>query len=180
MPIKVSPAERSQLESGQHVMRGTTGGPAKTRYWAPSGEMILAIPSNRVRYDGTVYDANYQKGWLPVPPPPGTEQIHCPGCDKWHQTQELVSKCMAEKAKEQERLIKSSLAKVKKEIPNTDVKKLEERVGKMENSLSNIETLLTKLIGGNNGPVLQHEDDGHELQSRVKGKGNGRPKKGIQ
>jgi hypothetical protein len=93
-----------QLDSQGSSLTGVWGGPQKQRYYTPSGDEIYAIPSIRewVQSDdkGQVVsqgtrDSNLDKGWLLAPPT--VLQLHCRGCDKWHDTQVEVDKCVEEK-----------------------------------------------------------------------------------
>lgn len=81
-----------------------TGGIPRQTYWTPDGRKIEAIASmreyNRRDENGDVVgtgtrDANLDKGWLLQPlqePKP-----YCVGCDKWHDTDEEVMMCIANK-----------------------------------------------------------------------------------
>jgi len=81
-----------------------TGGIPRTTYWTPDGRTIQSIPSWRefrakdaegnVTGSG-VRDANLDKGWLPYPPQ--DPKPYCAGCDKWHDTEEEVIVCIADK-----------------------------------------------------------------------------------
>jgi len=81
-----------------------TGGIPRQLYWTPDGREIQAIPSmreyNRKDEEGNVIgtgtrDANLDKGWLLSPPK--DPKFYCAGCDKWHDTEEEVVKCIAER-----------------------------------------------------------------------------------
>jgi hypothetical protein len=102
MPI--TNANRRQLDSQGTALTGVWGGPQKQRYYTPSGDEIYAIPAIRewVQKDdrGAVVsqgtrDSNLDKGWLLAPPT--VLQLHCRGCDKWHDAQAEVDKCIEEK-----------------------------------------------------------------------------------
>ncbi|MAH50458.1 hypothetical protein CMI37_31845 [Candidatus Pacearchaeota archaeon] len=81
-----------------------TGGIPRTMYYTPDGREIEAIPSwrgyHRKDKEGNVIgsgtrDANLDKGWALVPPKDPLP--YCAGCDKWHDTQEEVTVCIAKK-----------------------------------------------------------------------------------
>ena len=83
------------------AVSGVWGGPQKQRYYTPTGEEVYSIPSwrefTRKGPDGKILeqgtrDANLDKGWsLSLP----TElKVACPGCSKWHDTQEEVDACI--------------------------------------------------------------------------------------
>ena len=82
-----------------------TGGIPKQTYWTPDGREIQSIPSmrefNRKDSEGNITgtgtrDANLDRGWLLSPPK--DPKPYCAGCDKWHDTEEEVIKCIAERA----------------------------------------------------------------------------------
>ena len=105
MPI--SDATRRQLSSTGVVLNGGVwGGAKKQMYYTHSGDEIWAAPSIRewIKQDehgqttdwGT-RDSNLDKGWLLAPP--AVPILHCKGCDKWHDTQADVDKCIETKAR---------------------------------------------------------------------------------
>jgi len=103
------------------VSPATIGGLPKTTYYTPDGRTIKTFPDTRERvikdkqgtviWHGTV-DANLDRGWLMQPP-----QIlkpYCRGCDRWHDTQAEVDKCIATqeaKLAEAQNKAKSEIAK---------------------------------------------------------------------
>jgi hypothetical protein len=103
MPI--TNAIRRQLDSQGSALTGVWGGPKKQRYYTPSGDEVWAIPSirewvsrdeNGQIVDQGTRDSNLDKGWLLTPP---TDlMLHCGGCDKWHEAQADVDKCVEAKA----------------------------------------------------------------------------------
>ena len=143
-----------QLESQGVAGIKISGGPPKQRYFTPSGEEVFAIPSHReyqVKDTATgkvlrkgQRDANLDKGWTLTMP---TElKIHCPGCKKYHDTQEEIAECLRLRAinaaKWEARASNDSSA------PSMDT---EERLGKLEEGLSDIKTLLQQALGAKNG-----------------------------
>ena len=132
----------------------TWGGPQKQRYYTPTGEEVLAIPSWRefVRKDSDgkileqgTRDANLDKGWSFTLP---TElKVACPGCSKWHDTQEEVDACVDTKDAQMAQWQKED-DDARAEQNNTDV---EERLGKLEEGLSDIKTLLQQALGAKDG-----------------------------
>ena len=130
------------------------GGPQKQRYYTPTGEEVFSIPSWRefVRKssDGKILeqgtrDANLDKGWsLSLP----TElKVACPGCSKWHDTQEEVDACVDIKDAQIARWQKED-DDARAEQNNPDV---DERLGKLEEGLSDIKTLLQQALGVKDG-----------------------------
>ncbi len=95
--------DKEAIERTGYGISGDIGGIAKQTYFTPDGRRIRAIPCMRdyiTRKDGKVIesgtrDANYDKGWLPVMPT--ALKSYCSGCDKWHDTKEEVSQCIAVK-----------------------------------------------------------------------------------
>ena len=133
---------------------GVWGGPRKQRYYTPTGVEVLAIPSWRefVRKgpDGKILeqgtrDANLDKGWsLSLP----TElKVACPGCSKWHDTQEEVDACVDTKDAQMAQWQKED-DDARAEQNNPDV---DERLGKLEEGLSDIKTLLQQALGVKDG-----------------------------
>ena len=136
----------------------TWGGPQKQRYYTPTGEEVLAIPSWRefVRKDSDgkileqgTRDANLDKGWsLSLP----TElKVTCPGCSKWHDTEEEVDACVDKKAAVAAQWERKAL----EQQPQSQDTEMEERLGKLEEGLSDIKddikTLLQLQLGAKNG-----------------------------
>ncbi len=88
------------------------GGLPRQIYWTPDGREVRAIKSEREYNikdeEGNVTgsglrDANLDKGWLLTPPT--DPKPYCAGCDRWHDTEEEVTLCIAtkqEKAKKWE------------------------------------------------------------------------------
>ena len=136
------------------AVSGVWGGPQKQRYYTPTGEEVLAIPSWRefVRKgpDGKILeqgtrDANLDKGWsLSLP----TElKVTCPGCSKWHDTEEEVDACVDKKAAAAAQWERKAL----EQQPQSQDTEMEERLGKLEEGLSDIKTLLQQALGAKNG-----------------------------
>jgi len=140
------------------AVSGVWGGPQKQRYYTPTGEEVLAIPSWRefVRKgpDGKILeqgtrDANLDKGWsLSLP----TElKVTCPGCSKWHDTEEEVDACVDKKAAVAAQWERKAL----EQQPQSQDTEMEERLGKLEEGLSDIKddikTLLQLQLGAKNG-----------------------------
>lgn len=80
------------------------GGIPRQTYWTPDGRKVQGIASwreyNLKDDEGNVTgsgvrDANLDKGWLLQPPT--EKKPYCAGCDKWHDTEEEVIKCIAER-----------------------------------------------------------------------------------
>ena len=136
------------------AVSGVWGGPQKQRYYTPTGEEVLAIPSWRefVRKgpDGKILeqgtrDANLDKGWsLSLP----TElKVTCPGCSKWHDTEEEVDACVDKKAAVAAQWERKAL----EQQPQSQDTEMEDRLGKLEEGLSDIKTLLQQALGAKNG-----------------------------
>ncbi len=135
----------------------TWGGPQKQRYYTPTGEEVLAIPSWReyVRKgtDGRIVeqgtrDANLDKGWLLAPP---TElKVACSGCTKWHDTQEEVNVCIEKKAVVAAEWERRALEQ-QPQSQSTGSADVEERLGKLEEGLGDIKTLLQQALGVKDG-----------------------------
>jgi hypothetical protein len=132
----------------------TWGGPQKQRYYTPTGVEVFAIPSWRefVRKgpDGKILeqgtrDANLDKGWSFALP---TElKVTCPGCSKWHDTEEEVDACVDKKAAAAAQWERKAL----EQQPQSQDAEMEERLGKLEEGLSDIKTLLQQALGAKNG-----------------------------
>ena len=133
---------------------GVWGGPRKQRYYTPTGEEVYSIPSwrefvrkdndGRILEQGT-RDANLDKGWsLSLP----TElKVACPGCSKWHDTNEEVDACVDKKAKVAAQWERKAL----EQQPQSQNVEMEERLGKLEEGLSDIKALLQQALGAKNG-----------------------------
>ena len=136
------------------AVSGVWGGPQKQRYYTPTGVEVLAIPSWRefVRKgpDGKILeqgtrDANLDKGWSFALP---TElKVTCPGCSKWHDTEEEVDACVDKKAAAAAQWERKAL----EQQPQSQDAEMEERLGKLEEGLSDIKTLLQQALGAKNG-----------------------------
>lgn len=85
------------------TFKGITGGAEEKTYWTPDGREVHSIPAIRsfqTVKDGKVIksgtrDANLDKGWLLSPP--DDPKLRCVGCDKWHDTEIEIDKCVAVK-----------------------------------------------------------------------------------
>jgi len=136
----VSEKTKNELATQGVAVTGYIGGLRKTKYWTPDGREILAIPSMRTWQKTKIVngkkeitgsglrDANLDK-WLIEPPQ--NPKIHCDGCDKWHDTQEEVEKCIEQR----EVFIK------KHSTPEVD-----DRIGKVESEVSEIKNMLAELL----------------------------------
>ena len=71
--------------------------------------------------------------------PPKEPKPHCDGCDKWHDTQEEVSECIAKKKESLDTWQKKATEMNKKENPA-------ERVDKLESDMSEIKDMLAQLL----------------------------------
>jgi len=144
-----------QLES--RVVAGVkiSGDLPKQRYFTPSGEEVFAFPSNvgfdiRDTVTGKIIrqgkrDRNLsEKGWTLTMP---TElKIHCTGCRKYHDTQEEVAECLRLRAINAAKW--EARASSEASAPSMDT---EERLGKLEEGLSDIKALLQQALGAKNG-----------------------------
>ena len=121
------------------------GGPQQQRYYLPTGEEKYGIPSMVGNIHGNYRDANLDKGWsLSMP----TElKVACPGCSKWHDTQEEVDACVDIKDAQIARWQKED-DDARAEPGNPDV---DERLDKLEEGLSDIKTLLQQALGVKDG-----------------------------
>jgi len=150
------PTSRVKQEAARTgaAVGGLWGGPQKQRYYTPTGEEVYSIPSwrefTRKGQDGRVLeqgtrDANLDKGWsLSLP----TElKVACPGCSKWHDTKEEVDACVDTRTAQMTRWQKED-ADARAGQNNTDV---EGRLGKLEEGLSDIKTLLQQALGVKDG-----------------------------
>ena len=136
------------------AVSGIWGGPQKQRYYTPTGEEVLAIPSwrefNRKGPDGKILeqgtrDANLDKGWsLSLP----TElKVACPGCSKWHDTAKEVDACVDKKAEVAAQWERKAL----EQQPQSQDADTEGRLDKLEEGLSDIKALLQQALGVKNG-----------------------------
>jgi len=121
----------------------------RKKYWTPDGREIMAIPSmhtltkrgkdGKLTNETMVIDTNcYYKGWLTEPP---TEpKIYCAGCDKWHDTQEEVDTCIAEKKRKMDEWNARSRKMLKKDedAMKDDVENLKSEMGEIKDLLSKI------------------------------------------
>ena len=139
-----------QLESQGVAGVKISGGPPKQRYFTPSGEEVFAIPAKRdyqVKDPATgkvlrrgQRDANLDKGWTLTMP---TElKIHCTGCRKYYDTEEEVAECL--------RLRAINAAKWEARASN-EAMDTDERLGKLEEGLSDIKALLQQALGAKSG-----------------------------
>ena len=151
--MAVNSTKQEAARTGAAV-RGVWGGPRKQRYYTPTGVEVLAIPSWRefVRKgpDGKILeqgtrDANLDKGWsLSLP----TElKVACPGCSKWHDTAKEVDACVDKKAEAAAQWERKAL----EQQPQSQDADMEDRLGKLEEGLSDIKALLQQALGVKNG-----------------------------
>ena len=151
--MAVNSTKQEAARTGAAVS-GVWGGPKKQRYYTPTGEEVYSIPSwrefVRKNSDGKILeqgtrDANLDKGWsLSLP----TElKVACPGCSKWHDTQEEVDACVDKKAKVAARWERKAL----EQQPQGQDAEVEDRLGKLEEGLSDIKTLLQQALGVKDG-----------------------------
>ena len=151
--MAVNSTKQEAARTGAAVS-GVWGGPQKQRYYTPTGEEVLAIPSWRefVRKgpDGKILeqgtrDANLDKGWsLSLP----TElKVACPGCSKWHDTAKEVDACVDKKAEVAAQWERKAL----EQQPQSQDADMEDRLGKLEEGLSDIKALLQQALGVKNG-----------------------------
>ena len=100
MAIQVTEQQKQAMEAEGFAGSVATGGPNKQRYFRPDGQAVYMIPAIRQtvvvgadgkKRAGPSRDANYDKGFLPVPPQ--VPQLTCPHCTDWHKTQEEVDNC---------------------------------------------------------------------------------------
>lgn len=130
-----------------------TGGIPRKLYWTPDGREVRAIASERefIKKDdeGTVIDsgirdANLDKGWLTQPPQ--NPVPYCSGCDKWHDTDEEVTLCIAEKQKQAEKW--EAWARKENEGEATlQAKEMEE----MSNQILELKGMIYELVNKGNG-----------------------------
>ena len=110
----------NQAEANEVKATGQIGGQPKQRYYTPDGSVIFAMPdiheysqvSNGKIIAQGLRDANLDRGWLTTAPE--RLQFYCPGCDKWHPTQQQLNACIKRKkslAKKWERAAKLDLPK---------------------------------------------------------------------
>jgi hypothetical protein len=151
--MAVNSTKQEAARTGAAVS-GVWGGPQKQRYYTPTGEEIYSIPSwrefTRKGPDGKILeqgtrDANLDKGWsLSLP----TElKVACPGCSKWHDTQQEVDACVDKKAEAAAQWERKAL----EQQPQAQDADMEERLGKLEEGLSDIKALLHQALGVKNG-----------------------------
>lgn len=151
--VEIAPGVRGQWAVHTHegIMRkgGVTGGARKMRYWTPDGREILAVPSMRT-YRMTqsgiegIRDANLDKGWLMQPPT--DPKPYCPHCTNWHDTLEEVKECGAKKKAMQARYDKAAKKTIRSE--GGEVAELKEKVSGLETDISDIKSMLTKILKG--------------------------------
>ena len=151
--MAVNSTKQEAARTGAAVS-GVWGGPQKQRYYTPTGEEVYSIPSwrefTRKGPDGRILeqgtrDANLDKGWsLSLP----TElKVACPGCSKWHDTAKEVDACVDKKAEAAAQWERKAL----EQQPQAQDADMEERLGKLEEGLSDIKALLQQALGVKNG-----------------------------
>ena len=151
--MAVNSTKQEAARTGAAVS-GVWGGPQKQRYYTPTGEEVYSIPSwrefTRKGPDGRILeqgtrDANLDKGWsLSLP----TElKVACPGCSKWHDTQQEVDACVDKKAEAAAQWERKAL----EQQPQSQDADMEDRLGKLEEGLSDIKALLQQALGVKNG-----------------------------
>jgi hypothetical protein len=133
---------KREIEAKGFGKVGDIGGQPKQKYWTPDGRMILAMPDmhefvNRKTNLAGTRDANLDKGWLTSLP--SVIKPYCPHCDKWHDTVKEVTVCGNKK--------KAFDLKYKK-MAEKDLKQTDgnERIDKLENDMSDIKSMLKKLL----------------------------------
>lgn len=119
----------------------------KTTYYTPDGRTIKAVPSirgffNRQTGESGTRDANLDKGWLLQPPE--VLKPYCPGCDKWHDTEEEVQACIKRKKEAADFWEKKAKKLRKEEFPDeTDIRG---EVDGLRSEMTEIKTLLHKIL----------------------------------
>ena len=151
--MAVNSTKQEAARTGAAVS-GVWGGPQQQRYYTPTGEEVYSIPSwrefTRKGPDGRILeqgtrDANLDKGWLLSLP---TElKVACPGCSKWHDTQQEVDACVDKKAEVAAQWERKAL----EQQPQSQDADMEDRLGKLEEGLSDIKALLQQALGVKNG-----------------------------
>jgi len=151
--MAVNSTKQEAARTGAAVS-GVWGGPQKQRYYTPTGEEVYSIPSwrefVRKNSDGKILeqgtrDANLDKGWsLSLP----TElKVACPGCSKWHDTQQGVDACVDKKAEVTAQWERKAL----EQQPQSQDADTEGRLDKLEEGLSDIKALLQQALGVKDG-----------------------------
>jgi uncharacterized Zn-finger protein len=147
--MKLNSIEKQALENAGYRAGAVTGGPSYKRYWKPCGCIVYAIPSERgfIRQEnGEVVeqgtrDANYDKGWLPMPPE--KEKLCCPYCDEWHDTIEGIEKCKDDKAELVQKAYAAATAKYGTPVERTQIG---DRVDKLEETVNKLAELMTQFM----------------------------------
>ena len=131
----LSPETKEQLTTTGAAISVMPSGIPRTRYYTPDGREEWKIPQHHVRGDGVVYDIFLAQGYTLVPPT--NPKLRCSGCDRWHDTQEQVAKCV----KERKRFITSMTGKANREL----AKEHKEKDKKIEDLEARLKLLEAKL-----------------------------------
>ena len=151
--MKVTPA----IDQIGYGLSGDIGGLPKNTYYTPDGRVIRAIAAMREYVvkdkDGKVIgtgtrDANLDKGWLLTPPK--ELKPHCKTCDRWHDTLEEVEQCAQKQAE--------FIARVTRQAKDEQV----DEVASLKSQVAELKALVSKLIGGKDGALLQSKNNGAE------------------
>ena len=126
----LSPEVKEQLATSGAAMSQMPSGIPKTRYFTPDGREEWKVPQHRIRQGGQVYDIFLDMGYSLTKP----EHLkpYCSGCDRWHDTQIEVDKCVKEKKKNERSWERKANAEFKKEQKQKDDKiaELEKKIDK--------------------------------------------------
>ncbi len=149
--ISVSPEQASTFRAQ------SVGGIPRRKYYTPDGKEVYGIVAERQYYDpktktNGIRDANLDKGWLLEPPK--ELKIHCPNCDKWHDTKSEVVKC----GQERRVMMAKHTRWAKKQLQQPESSP---EVEELKNELAEVKALLRQMIGGKSGPLFQR--DANEL-----------------
>jgi len=125
------------------------GGQNEQKYYKPTGEVVFTSPSLRGNPGAHQRDANLDRGWSLTPP--ADPKVACAGCNKWHDTHELVDACIDRHEKQRTRWQKEDDAIRDEKKGLADQADFEGRLDKLEEGLSDIKTLLQDALGVKNG-----------------------------
>jgi len=132
--------DKKELQDRGYGLGGVWDNTRKQIYYTPDGRKVERIVQHRERQDGKVYDITLAEGYTLSPP--ANPKLYCPGCDKWHDTQEEVDACIKTKKaieRKGQRLVDKMMGKGDKKIEN-----LEAKIEKLTN-------IVEKLLEGKNG-----------------------------
>ncbi len=135
--------DKRLLQSQGYGLGATWGGPQRTKYYAPDGSMIEAIPGHLTDGRGTMIDRYLLLGYTLTPPE--HPKPHCDGCHKWHNTEAEVKTCIQRSKTRTKKWDNWALSKRNKES-SKETDELKKEVTELKESNQRMEAMMKQLL----------------------------------